>query len=87
MKIILLFQKNNREWYISSEYKSDYVEVIKQLREKHIFDFSKESHAIFIANKIKSLFWGNGVRLTDQLKSDNEIKIPTFTLKDLLASR
>ena len=83
----VLFQKNNREWYISSEYKSDYVEVIKQLREKHIFDFSKESHAIFIANKIKSLFWDNGVRLTDQLKSDNEIKIPTFTLKDLLVSR
>jgi hypothetical protein len=81
-----LFQKDNREWYISSEYKSDYIEVIQQLRQKHIFDFSKEAHTIYIANKIKGLFWCNGIDLRDQLKSDNEIKIPNYTLKDLLAS-
>ena len=83
----VLFQKNNREWDILGDYPTDYKELIQQLRNKHEFDFSKESHAIFIANKIKGLFWWNGVHLSDHLKSDNEIKIPTFTLKDLLASR
>lgn len=80
-----LFQENNLEWFISSDYKSDYLDVIKQLRQKHIFDFSKESQAIFVANKLKGLFWCNGISLRDYLIS-NQITLPTYTLKDLLQS-
>lgn len=78
-----LFQQNNREWDILGSYPNDYKELIQQLRQNYNFNFSNKANTIYVANKIKGLFWWNGIRLEDYLIS-NEIQLPTFTLKDLL---